>query len=109
MEIIKPGKLTDVEKLSTDPFFFMSTIECECLTKLLLSISRKKKQLWTKDSVEITSNDQPAQIMIFYLSFENHCAGLKCSLDLKYDRTFCLLKDITSVIIIYGLSYTQGI
>lgn len=42
-----------------------------------------------------------AQIMILYLSFKNHCAGLNCSADLKYDTKFCLLKDSTLVIIMW--------
>lgn len=55
----------------------------------------------TQDSVKITSNDQPAQIMILYLSLENHCARLNCAADLKYDTKFCLLKDSTLVIIMW--------
>lgn len=53
----------------------------------------------SKDIVEITSNDKPAEIMILYVSFSNHCAELSCCVDFKNDTKFRLLRNSTLVII----------
>lgn len=99
MEITEQVKLTDLVKLSFFSLYFLPdvgvlcTSATVCVPRVASVISAERKSSSavrpsTGASVEITSNDQPAQIRILYLSFRNHCAGLNFYVYLKCDTEF---------------------
>ena len=80
MEIIEPVKLPDVVKSPFNSLYFYYLTLTSGFHSMSLNASNSSCYLSAapKASVEITSNDQPAQIIILYIYRSgSHCARLK--------------------------------
>lgn len=91
MEITEQVRLTDVVKLPFFSLYFLTDVGVR-VRFCYLPAERKSGSAVchsSEASVEMKANDKPAQIMILYLSFKNHCEGLYFCVYFECDAKFC--------------------